>query len=103
VLDALDQQGITDVNATPSFVYPLIFESAEQLAVSGAWAGWTVDVYPRSRPRVLPRADQRQAYVLERDSHAMKLARELGTKRGGRPPTRVDCGTLTVLLEARGN
>ncbi|MCC7014529.1 MAG: glycosyltransferase family 39 protein [Planctomycetes bacterium] len=98
----LTERGIRSVWTTPSFVYPLIFESDETLGVSGSWIGWTVNVYPSSIPAPVPRSDELQAFVVEADSPYRPRARQLCRDISGRPPSVVLCGQLVVLIEDRG-
>ncbi len=64
----LRQNEVSCVWTTVSFVYPLLFESGEKLAVSDAIFGTDRRVYPAAVPRRQPRSDQRTAFVVETES-----------------------------------
>ena len=64
------REKISNVCATVSFVYPLIFESDEKLAVSDVIFGTYRPIYPESVPQKLPRPNQRTAFVMETNSPA---------------------------------
>jgi hypothetical protein len=93
----LGQSQITSVWATPSFVYPLIFESDETRAVSGLISGWTPKVYQESVPRWELGGGQRMAFVIESDSPFRPTVEAKCAQATGEAPLVTDCGTLTVI------
>jgi hypothetical protein len=95
----LRDEKLTSVWTTVSFVYPLIFESRESLAVSDAIFGWGRPVYPASVPRHEPAPGQRQVFVLETVSPFRESATERCAQAGGAPPLVTEHGTLTVIEE----
>jgi hypothetical protein len=96
----LDQTQVSSVWTTVSFVYPLIFESREKLAVSDSLFGTDRRIYPDSVPRRLPRPDQATAFVMETDS-PVRASIEAGFAQAKIAiPVATTCGTLTIL-EAR--
>ena len=102
-LDAVEadlrRQKISCVWTTVSFVYPLLFESDEKLAVSDAIFGTNRRVYPAAVPCPLPRPGQPTAFVVESDSSA-RTSVEAGFAQARGPTPVVDvCGTLTVIAE----
>jgi hypothetical protein len=95
----LQRQKIACVWATVSFVYPLLFESDEKLAVSDAIFGTNRRIYPAEVPSPLPRPGQPTAFVVETDS-AARTSVEAGFAQARRPaPIITDCGILTVIAE----
>jgi hypothetical protein len=68
VEDRLRQEQVACVWTTVSFVYPLLFETGEKLAVSDAIFGTERHVYPTGVPRRLPNAKEHTAFVVETDS-----------------------------------
>jgi hypothetical protein len=93
----LRQNEVSCVWTTVSFVYPLLFESGEKLAVSDAIFGTDRRVYPAAVPRRQPRADQRTAFVVETDSPNLAVV-EAGFAQARRPaPLITEYGTLTVI------
>jgi hypothetical protein len=94
----LRQNEVRSVWTTMSFVYPLLFESHEQLAVSDQLFGTERPVYPEAVARPLPRRDQRTAFVVETDSPNRQVV-EAAFGRTGRviQPIISQYGTLTVI------
>jgi hypothetical protein len=64
----LRQHQVTSVWTTTSFVYPLLFESGETLAVSDAIFGYPLRVYPQALPWREPSPDLNTVTVIETDS-----------------------------------
>jgi hypothetical protein len=84
---------------TVSFVYPLLFESNETLAISDAIFGWGRPVYPAAVPRREPAGDQRQVFVLETSSPFRAAAAARCAQAAHAPPLVTGYGTLTVIEE----
>jgi hypothetical protein len=102
-LDAVErylrQNHIDSVWTTVSFVYPLIFESDEKLAASGAIFGWNHRVYPATVPWRQPNLTQNPVFVLESDSPFRSRVEADCQQATGAKPLVTDCGTLTVIEE----
>ncbi len=64
----LRQHKLTSVWTTISFVYPLLFESGETLAISNAIFEYPHRVYPQALPWQEPSPDLNTAVVIEADS-----------------------------------
>ena len=84
---------------TVSFVYPLLFESGEALAISDAIFGWGRPIYPATVPRPEPDAAERQVFVLEANSPFREAATARCARAGGVAPLTTSCGTLVVIEE----
>ena len=100
-LDAVEgrlrQDEVSSVWTTASFVYPLLFDSGEKLAVSAAIFGMDRNVYPPGVPRRQPRPDQRTAFVMESDAPVRaSIEGGFAQVRGPRPLLQ-EFGTLTVI------
>ncbi len=100
-LDAVEgrlrQDKVSSVWTTPSFVYPLLFDSGEKLAVSAAIFGMDRNVYPPGVPRRQPRPDQRTAFVMESNAPVRaSIEGGFAQVRGPRPLLQ-EFGTLTVI------
>jgi hypothetical protein len=93
----LRQNEVSSVWTTMSFVYPLLFESGERLAVSDAIFRTDRNVYPESVPRPLPRRDQRTAFVVETESPNRQAVEAAFGQTGGVGPVTSNFGTLTVI------
>jgi 4-amino-4-deoxy-L-arabinose transferase-like glycosyltransferase len=97
VEDHLSREKTSSVWATVSFVYPLIFESNEKLAVSDAIFGTYRPIYPESVPQKLPRPNERTAFVTETNSPALDSVEKGFVQARGAKPATVEFGTLTVI------
>ncbi len=97
----LRQNKIDSVWTTVSFVYPLLFESGETLAISDAIFGWGRPVYPASVPRREPARDRRQVFVLETDSPFRAAVEARCAQATGAAPLVTGCGMLVVIEERR--
>jgi hypothetical protein len=95
----LRERQVTSVWTTVSFVYPLIFESGETLAVSDSIFGWNRQVYPASVPQRQPAVDGRQVFVLETDSPFRPMAEARCAQAAGGGALITEYGTLTVIEE----
>jgi hypothetical protein len=94
----LRQNEVRSVWTTMSFVYPLLFESHEQLAVSDAIFRTDRRVYPEAVARPLPRRDQRTAFVVETESpNRQAIEAAFGQTGRGVQPIISQYGTLTVI------
>jgi hypothetical protein len=92
----LRQKRLTSAWATVSFVYPLIFESQERLAVSNAIFGWDRNVYPNAVRRSSPDETQPAVFVME-SSSPYRAPIESQCKSSGSAPLVTEYGTLTVI------
>ncbi|MGA9526838.1 MAG: hypothetical protein WBS24_01850 [Terriglobales bacterium] len=93
----LRQNQIAAVWTTPSFVYPLTFESRETLAVSSEVFGGDRNVYPEGVPRRRPAAGERMAVVIESSSPFRRAVEASRTRVTGAAPVVTSCGTLAVI------
>jgi 4-amino-4-deoxy-L-arabinose transferase-like glycosyltransferase len=93
----LAMQNISATWATMSFVYPLVFETDERLAVSGAIFGFQTMVYPPTVLQRLPNPYLCEVFVVETDSPFLPIVKARCAKVGGAPPIITDCGTLTLV------
>lgn len=93
----LAQKKIYATWASISFVYPLIFETNEKLAVSSGIFGYQPRIYPNTVPLRLPDADSCEVFVVETDSLFLPIVEARCAKAGGAPPLVTPCGTLTVV------
>src|SRR5437867_4111945 len=99
VEDYLCQHHVTSVWTTISFIYPLLFESGETLAVSNAIFEDPYRVYPREIPWREPSADRDAAFIIEtvapfRSGLEMRYGQAFGTA-----PFIREYGKLTVITE----
>jgi hypothetical protein len=88
---------IDSVWATVSFVYPLVFESGEALAVSDKAFGGGQDVYPAAVARRQPGGGPRQVFVLESASPLRAAVVGRSTELFGAPPAVTEYGSLVVI------
>jgi hypothetical protein len=93
----LRQHNLTSAWTTISFVYPLLFESGEMLAVSDAVFEYPLRVYPQKIPWREPSLDRDAAFVIEtnapvRPALEMRWAQAFGTS-----PLVREYGKLTIL------
>jgi hypothetical protein len=95
----LRQRHLSDVWATLSFVYPLLFESGETLAVSDGLFG-EHDVYPAKLWRRRPVNNVTAGFVIEYCSPFRGPIEAQFRERGVEPITR-KCGEL-AFIEAKG-
>ena len=94
---ALKQGNVTSVWTTISFVYPLLFESNEELAVSNEILETPYLVYPEDVPWREPRRDREAAFVVETDAPIRSLVETRCEKIFGSPPSAREYGKLTVI------
>jgi hypothetical protein len=95
----LRQHNVTSVWTTISFIYPLLFESGETLAVSDAIFEYPHRIYPREVPWREPVANREAAFVIEttaplRSGLELRYAQAFGTA-----PFIREYGKLTVITE----
>jgi hypothetical protein len=95
----LRQHNVTSVWTTISFVYPLLFESGETLAVSNAIFEDPLRVYPQKIPWREPRLDRDAAFVIETDAPFRSLLEAHCAQAFGTAPLVQECGKLAVVAE----
>jgi Dolichyl-phosphate-mannose-protein mannosyltransferase len=95
----LRQHNVTSVWTTISFVYPLLFESGETLAVSNAIFEYPHRVYPHEIPWREPSADRDAAFVIETNAPFRSLLETRCAQAFGRAPTVHEYGKLTIVAE----
>jgi hypothetical protein len=100
VEEHLRRDHVTSVWTTISFVYPLLFESRETLAVSDAIFGYPFRVYPQRIPWREPTRDQDAAFVVESDSTLRRSLEVQYLQATGGIPSIAEYGKL-VVIEAR--
>ncbi len=93
----LRRHEITSVWTTVSFVYPLLFESRETLAVSDAIFGYEHQVYPPAIPAREPSRDQHAAFVIETNSILRPPLALQFSQATGTAPLISEYGMLTVI------
>jgi hypothetical protein len=96
----LRQHEVSGVWATVSFVYPLLFECGETLAVSDTIFGYQHRVYPSTIPWREPDPEGRFAIVIESDSPFRGPVEARFLQMTGAPPSIGEYGKLAVI-EAR--
>ena len=95
----LRQHNVTSVWTTISFVYPLLFESGERLAVSNAIFEYPHRVYPQRIPWREPSLDPDAAFVIETDARFRSLLEARCAQAFGTMPLVHEYGTLTIIAE----
>jgi hypothetical protein len=93
----LRQHNVTSVWTTISFVYPLLFESGETLAVSNAIFEYPHRVYPQKIPWREPSLDPDAAFVIESDSPFRHGLEVRYAQTFGATPLVREFGKLTVV------
>jgi hypothetical protein len=93
----LRQHKVTSVWTTISFVYPLLFESGETLAVSDAIFEYPHRVYPQEIPWHEPSRDRDAAFVIETDAAFRPLLEARYAQAIGAAPLIREYGKLTVI------
>ena len=93
----LKQRNVTSVWTTISFIYPLLFESGETLAVSNEIFEAPYRVYPEDVPWREPRRDREAAFVVETDAPVRSLVETRCEQVFGSPPLAGEHGKLTVI------
>ena len=92
----LKQRNVTSVWTTISFVYPLLFESGETLAVSNEILETPYRVYPQNMWRE-PKRDREAAFVVETNAPIRSLVEMRCEQVFGSPPFVREYGKLTVI------
>jgi hypothetical protein len=93
----LRQHNVTSVWTTISFVYPLLFESDDALAVSNAIFEYPHRVYPKGIPWREPSADRDAAFVIETDAPFRSALERRYAQAFGIEPLVREYGKLTVI------
>ena len=93
----LKQRGVTSVWTTISFVYPLLFESDETLAVSNEVLENPYRVYPEDVPWREPKRDREAAFVVETDAPIRWLVEMRCKQVFGSPPLPREYGKLVLI------
>ena len=93
----LREHNITSVWTTISFVYPLLFESDETLAVSNAIFEDAYRVYPQKIPWREPSHDQDAVFVIETDAAFRPLLEMRYARAIGAAPFMREYGKLTII------
>jgi hypothetical protein len=97
VHDDLKRRNVTTVWTTISFVYPLLFESGETLAVSNDIFEAPYRVYPADMLWREPKRDREAAFVVETDAPIRALVEIRCEQVFGSPPSVHEYGKLTVI------
>ncbi len=99
----LRRQNVKSVWTTISFVYPLLFESDEALAVSNAIFEYPHRVYPQEIPWREPSRDRDAVFVIETDA-AFRPFLEMRYAQGlGAAPSVREYGKLTLIAAPSQN
>src|SRR3989440_2076909 len=93
----LNQRNVTSVWTTISFVYPLLFESGETLAVSNEIFETPYRVYPEDMPWREPKRNREAAFVVETNAPIRSLVEMRCEQVFGSPPLVHEYGKLTVI------
>jgi 4-amino-4-deoxy-L-arabinose transferase-like glycosyltransferase len=101
VEDYLRQHNVTSVWTTISFIYPLLFESRETLAVSDTIFEYPYRVYPEEIPWHEPSRGRDAAFVIESNSAFRPLLEMRCAQAFGAAPLVREYGKLTVIAEQR--
>jgi hypothetical protein len=99
VEEDLRQHNVTSVWTTISFIYPMLFESRETLAVSDTIFEYPHRVYPPEIPWHEPSRGRDAAFVLETDSAFRPLLEMRWAQFFGAPPLVREHGKLTLIAE----
>ena len=93
----LKQRNLISVWTTISFVYPLLFESGETLAVSNEIFETPYRVYPQDMLWREPKRDREAAFVVETNAPVRSLVEMRCEQVFGSPPSVREFGKLTVI------
>jgi hypothetical protein len=96
VEEYLLQHNVTSVWTTPSFIYPLLFESREALAVADIF-GYPRRAYPQEIPWHEPSGDGNAAFVIETDNATRRFFEIRYAEFFGVTPFVRGYGKLTVM------
>jgi hypothetical protein len=97
VLRDLKQRNVTSVWTTISFIYPLLFESGETLAVSNEIFEVPYRIYPQNVLWRDPKRDRGAAFVLETNGPVRSAVENRYEQVFGSPPSVREFGKLTVI------
>jgi hypothetical protein len=93
----LKQRNVTSVWTTVSFIYPLLFESNESLAVSNEIFETPLRVYPEDVPWREPKRNRDAAFVVETDAPIRPVVEKRCEQVFGVPPFGREYGKLVVI------
>jgi hypothetical protein len=93
----LKERNVTSVWTTISFIYPLLFESGETLAVSNEIFEAPYRVYPGDMQWREPKRDRGAAFVVETDAPVRSLVELRCQQVFGSAPLAREYGKLTVI------
>jgi len=93
----LKQHNVTSVWTTISFIYPLLFESDETLAVSNEILEKPFHVYPQDVPWREPKRDREAAFLVETDAPIRSVVETRCEQIFGSPPLIREYGKLVVI------
>jgi len=93
----LNQRNVTSVWTTISFIYPLLFESGETLAVSNEIFEMPYRVYPEDVLWREPKRDSNAAFVVETSAPVRSLVKTRYEQVFGSAPSVREFGKLTVI------
>jgi hypothetical protein len=93
----LNQNNVTSVWTTVSFIYPLLFESGETLAVSNEILEKPYRVYPEDVPWREPKRDRGAAFVLETAAPIRSVVETRCEQIFGGAPSTREYGKLVVI------
>ena len=93
----LKQRNVTSVWTTISFLYPLLFESGETLAVSNEIFEMPYRVYPEDTLWREPKRDREAAFVVETDGPIRSVVETRYEQVFGSSPSVREFGKLTVI------
>jgi hypothetical protein len=93
----LKQNNVTSVWTTISFIYPLLFESGETLAVSNEILEKPYRVYPEDVPWRQPKRDREAAFVIEAAAPIRSVVETRCEQIFGGPASTREYGKLVVI------
>jgi hypothetical protein len=93
----LKQRNVTSVWTTISFIYPLLFESGETLAVSNEIFEAPYRVYPEDVLWREPKRDRDAVFVVETDAPLRSVVETRCEQIFGSPPLSREYGKLVVI------
>ncbi len=93
----LRRHNVRSVWTTVSFVYPLLFESGETLAISDAIFDYPYRVYPQQIPWREPSRDRDAAFLIETSAAFRPLLERRYAQASGAAPLIREYGKLTVI------
>ena len=93
----LKQRNVTSVWTSISFIYPLLFESDETLAVSNEIFETPFRVYPEDVPWHEPKRDRDAVFVVETDAAIRSLVERRFQQIFESPPLAREYGKLVII------